>query len=383
MIRYAVSISDLDLAWKTPAGSTLLESALDSEEDPETVTAEPGVDACVLAGEEEIVESVASGLLCFDLPLTPPRRARVYARAKSERKWTRLHRPDDVPYAPGETTDMGSPRIDPEFVELAAPMDEATRAALRASLVEEGCRDALVVWAEKDVVLDGHNRLALCRELGIPFRTTKLSFSDRASALAWFVASQRTRRSLTPHWAMYYLGREYNAAKATHGTNQHTRSGQTVHSSKTSQRVADAAGVDEKTVRRAAAFAEAVDALEQAIPHARRAVLNREVRLSRCQITQALEDGVRSLDDLRESTEPAERDYLAEVLRHARKLRDAIDAFRVRGASATDKDRVASARSDARSALAELPLLLDAFRSDVGLAGDDAEAPAEAALAHG
>jgi hypothetical protein len=383
MIRYAVSISDLDLAWKTPAGSTLLESALDSEEDPETVTAEPGVDACVLAGEEEIAESVASGLLCFDLPLTPPRRARVYARAKTDRKWVRLHKPEDVPYAPGEVEDRGSPRIDPELVELAAPMDDATRAALRASLVAEGCRDALVVWGEKDILLDGHNRLAICRELGIPFKVTKLSFVDRAAALAWFVAAQRARRSLTPHWAMYYLGREYNASKAPHGTNQHTRSGQSVHSSKTSQRVADAAGVDEKTVRRAAAFAEAVDALEQAIPHARRAVLNREVRLSRRQIAQALEDGARSLDDLRESTEPAERDYLAEVLRHARELRDAIDAFRVRGASAADKDRVASARSDARSALAELPLLLDAFRSDVGLPDDDAEVSAEAALAHG
>jgi hypothetical protein len=379
MIRYAVSISDLDLAWKTPAGSVLLESALESEDDAETVTAEPGVDACVLAGQEEIVESVASGLLVFDLPLTPPRRARVYARAKNERKWTRLHRAEDVPYAPGEVEDTGSPRIDAEFVELAAPMDDATRAALRASLVEEGCRDALVVWAEKDVVLDGHNRLAICRELGIPFRTTKLSFPDRASALAWFVASQRTRRSLTPHWALYYLGREYLTARR--GVGKHGEMGQTAPA-RTSQRVADAAGVDEKTVRRAAAFAEAVDALEQAIPHARRAVLNREIRLSRRKIAQALDDGARSLDDLREQTEPGERDYLAEVLRHARKLRDAIDAFRVRGASATDKDRVASAKSAARSALAELPLLLDEFRADVGLVEDDAEVPAEAALSH-
>jgi len=380
MIRYAVSLSDLDLAWRTKAGSALLETALASDDEPETVTAEPGVEACVLAGEEEIVESVASGLMCFELPLTPPRRARVYARAKSERKWTRLHRAEDVPYAPSDAPDTGSPRIDPEFVELAAPMDDATRAALRASLVAEGCRDALVVWAEKDILLDGHNRLAICRELGIPFTTTKLSFVDRTAALAWFVAAQRARRSLTPHWATYYLGREYNAAKAPHGTNQHTRSGQSVHSSKTSQRVANAAGVDEKTVRRAAAFAEAVDALEQAIPHARRAVLNREVSLSRRQIVQALDDGVRSLDDLRELNEPADRDYLAEILRHARQLRDSLDAYRVRGTNDKDRDRVAQAKATARSALRELPVLLDEFRSDVGMEEDE-EASAEVAEA--
>ena len=383
MIRYAVSISDLDLAWKTPAGSALLESALESEDDPETVTAEPGVDACVLAGAEEIVESVASGLLCFDLPLAEPRRARVYARAKSDRKWVKLHVAEDVPYAPGEAPDTGSPRIDPEFVELAAPMDDATRAALRASLVAEGCRDALVVWAEKDILLDGMNRLALCRELGIAFRVERRSFPDRAAALAWFVAAQRARRSLTPHWAMYYLGREYNASKRTRGgtgANQHEQMGQSAPSARTSQRVADSAGVDESTVRRAAAFAEAVDALERAVPHARRAVLNREISLSRRQIAQAIDDGARSMDDLRELTEPGERDYLAEVLRHARQLRDALDAYRVRGASAKDKDRVAQAKAAARSALEELPLLLDEFRSDVGMAEDE-EASAEVAEA--
>jgi hypothetical protein len=379
MIRYAASVSDLDLAWKTKAGAALLESALASDDKPETVTAEPGVEACVLAGEEEIVESVASGLLCVDLPLTPPRRPRVYARAKSDRKWTRLHRPEDVPYAPGEVEDRGSPRIDPEFVELAAPMDDATRAALRASLVAEGCRDALVVWGEKDTLLDGHNRLAICRELGIPFRTTKLSFPDRAAALSWFVAAQRTRRSLTPHWAMYYLGREYNAQRtAGHGA----RSAGQSDPQRTSDRLATASGVGEKTVRRAAAFAEAVDALEQAIPHARRAVLNREISLSRRQILQALDDGARSLDDLREQTEPAERDYLAEILRHARSLRDSLDAYRVRGTNPADRGRVAQAKSAARDALQELPLLLDEFRADVGLVEVDDESAEVAEATH-
>ena len=369
MSRYAVALSDLNLAWKTREGSVLLETALDSEDEPETITID-GVEACVLAGDEEIAESVASGLLCFDIPLTPPRRARVYAQAKTERKWTRLRVPEDVPYRPGVVEDTGSPRIDPEFVELAAPMDDATRGALRDSLVAEGCRDALVVWGENNVLLDGHNRLAICRELGIPFKVTKLSFADRADAVAWFVAAQRQRRSLTPHWAMYYLGKQYNAAKLDEG--RPAKRGQSDHvSQRTGERLAAASGVGEKTVRRAAAFAEAVDALEKAVPHARRAVLNREIRLSRRQIEQALEDGVRRLDELREMTEPEERDYLAEILRSARKLRDALDAYRVRGAREEDRERLAQPKLAARELFNELPLLVDAFRADVGFVAAD------------
>jgi len=385
MIRYAVALSDLNLAWKTHEGAVLLETALDNEDEPESVNAEPGVEACVIGGEKEIAESVASGLLTFDIPLTPPRRARVYARAKGEKAWTRLVRPDDVPYAPRKEPDHGSPRIDPEFVDLGAPMDDATRAALRDSLVAEGCRDALVVWGEKDILLDGHNRLAICRELGIPFRITKLSFADRAAALAWFVAAQRSRRSLTPHWAMYYLGRQYVAEKAQ-GARTDLTSGQSDPKLRASARVGLAAGVGEKTVRRAAAFAEAVDALEAVVPHSRRAVLNREIRLSRRQIEQAVEDGARSFDDLRELTEPDERDYLAEVLRCAKHLRDAIEAYRVRGVGPEDRERVARPKLGAREVFNELPLLLDAFRSDVGIGGAAAVAEPSAesaeALAH-
>lgn len=367
MIRYAVALSDLNLAWKTPTGSVLLGTALDADDKSETDTID-GVDVCLLAGEEEIAESVASGLLCFDLPLTPPRHARVYAKSKGEKRWTRLRVPEDVPYAPRAVEDTGSPRIDPELVELAAPMDDATRAALRASVKAEGCRDALVVWAEKDILLDGHNRLAICRELGIPFKVAKLSFADRTAAVEWFVASQRQRRSLTPQWAMYYLGRQYNAERTTgHGAGSAGQS----DPQRTSDRLASAAGVGEKTVRRAAAFAEAVDALEESVPHARRAVLNREVRLSRRQIEQAVEDGVRTLADLRELTEPEERDYLAEVLRSARKLRDALDAYRVRGARPEDRERLAAPKLDARGLFNELPLLVDAFRADVGFVAAD------------
>ena len=43
---------------------------------------------------------------------------------------------------------------------------------LELSLLEEGCRDPLVVWKEQGILLDGHNRLALCQRHSIPFQRT-------------------------------------------------------------------------------------------------------------------------------------------------------------------------------------------------------------------
>ena len=45
------------------------------------------------------------------------------------------------------------------------PLTASEYAALERSLLAEGCRDALVLW--NDVLIDGHNRYAICRQHGI------------------------------------------------------------------------------------------------------------------------------------------------------------------------------------------------------------------------
>ncbi|MDP0971667.1 hypothetical protein Q6294_32515, partial [Klebsiella pneumoniae] len=41
--------------------------------------------------------------------------------------------------------------------------------ALERSILAEGCRDALVLW--NDLLIDGHNRYAICQKHGLPFNT--------------------------------------------------------------------------------------------------------------------------------------------------------------------------------------------------------------------
>jgi hypothetical protein len=88
--------------------------------------------------------------------------------------------------------------IDPEFAALIPPHKAAERALLEQSLKAEGCRDALVVWARHNILLDGHHRLELCREHGIAYRIVEREFNCREDAGIWMCNNQRARRNLEP-----------------------------------------------------------------------------------------------------------------------------------------------------------------------------------------
>ncbi len=91
---------------------------------------------------------------------------------------------------------MRAVKIDPEFAALCPPLTAEEERLLEESLRAEGCRDPVVLWAGFDVVLDGHNRVRLCKKLGIPFKTAAVELSSRASALRWIVVNQLARRNL-------------------------------------------------------------------------------------------------------------------------------------------------------------------------------------------
>ncbi len=85
--------------------------------------------------------------------------------------------------------------VDAEFRALIPPLTPDERSALEASLIAEGCRDPLVVW--DGVIVDGHNRYAICTARGIPFKTQPIIFADRLDAMIWIRRNQVSRRNLT------------------------------------------------------------------------------------------------------------------------------------------------------------------------------------------
>ncbi len=88
------------------------------------------------------------------------------------------------------------PQIDPEISVLIPALTPEEREGLRASIAAEGCRDPLVVWTDTGILLDGHNRLAICTDLGKPYNTVGMTFADRNAAKAWVIFNQLSRRNL-------------------------------------------------------------------------------------------------------------------------------------------------------------------------------------------
>jgi ParB-like chromosome segregation protein Spo0J len=65
---------------------------------------------------------------------------------------------------------------------------------LEKSLLEEGCRDALVTW--NGTIVDGHNRYELCQKHGIDFDVVEKEFENENAAKTWIIQNQLARRNL-------------------------------------------------------------------------------------------------------------------------------------------------------------------------------------------
>lgn len=76
------------------------------------------------------------------------------------------------------------------------PLTEHEYEALERSLLSEGCRDALVCWG--DVLIDGHNRYAICQKHQIPFKVVQNDhFSTIEDVQLWMIDNHLARRSVS------------------------------------------------------------------------------------------------------------------------------------------------------------------------------------------
>ncbi|WP_373800886.1 plasmid replication/partition related protein [Delftia acidovorans] len=68
--------------------------------------------------------------------------------------------------------------------------------ALERSILAEGCRDALVLW--NDLLIDGHNRYAICQKHGLPFNTVQATqFKNMDDVHLWMIDQHLGRRSVS------------------------------------------------------------------------------------------------------------------------------------------------------------------------------------------
>jgi hypothetical protein len=325
-MEYAVPLRDIDAAWKDPAARLVVESVM--QDDPGEVVKVNGTDAIVLTGPASDVAALVRGLLGAKL--------RVFSRQTSSSAWSQVREAPTVDEVEIEDVEFPQeeefPRIDEEFAALCGKPTADVQERLRASLIENGLQESLKVWKETDILLDGHSRLSLLRELGIKPRFESLSFATREKARNWIMDWALLHKPLARARRLYFVGKLHLAErKDPKATTFGSRLRQVDAAGATASRIGRAAGLSKKTVERCAAFAQAVDRLAEVVNEdARSQVLAGQLKLTHEQMQRAIEGGARSIEDLRAARRAAARtrDPLAEIESVALRLVRLIESAR-------------------------------------------------------
>jgi DNA repair photolyase len=181
--------------------------------------------------------------------------------------------------------------IDKEIAVLIPSLSPEELARLERSILAEGCREPLTAWDDghRKILLDGHNRLRICRRHRVPYTIRCMKFADRDEAIRWVTEHQLGRRNLTPEAYAFLRGRLYNGMKRQ-GSRSDLTSGHSAQKSTTAQQIAAKYKVDEKTIRRDGRFAEQLDALADAVgANVKDEVLTRGARISRADVPRLLQ----------------------------------------------------------------------------------------------
>ena len=216
--------------------------------------------------------------------------------------------------------------IDVEFKGLLPALDEKTYAMLEESLRENGCMHPLVLW--DGILIDGHNRYEICQKHGIPFKVEEKEFADRDEALIWIITTQVARRNLSPMQLSYYRGLHYRADKRIVsnklGINrQKLVEGQIDPQPKqtTAERLSDEYNVAAKTIKRDAQLSEAIDAIGENSPEAKREILSGSAGITRQRLQELAASGTE--DEIKGVAESIEQGTYEKPKREA-KSSDAI-----------------------------------------------------------
>jgi hypothetical protein len=176
--------------------------------------------------------------------------------------------------------------IDEEFKDLLPALDKETYALLEENILQNGCRDSLVLWG--NILIDGHNRYDICTRHNIPFNTINKEFETREDVLIWIVSTQISRRNLRPIQLSHFRGLLYRADKKLRGTyDRNAPKEHSVHSEPndplhaTASRLSKQYQVSPMTIRRDAKTSEAIDAIGKASPAAKKKILSGEVSIDK------------------------------------------------------------------------------------------------------
>ncbi|MFY0601591.1 MAG: hypothetical protein JXR03_18100 [Cyclobacteriaceae bacterium] len=156
--------------------------------------------------------------------------------------------------------------IKKKFEEFMVPLTADEFNQLEENIVQQGCKDPLVVWTKKNesVLIDGHNRFKICSKHSIDFNITELTFKNEDEAIQWVINHQMGRRNLSSDQMSFYRGLKYLKMKKKIGGYDKVLGKGTTET--TSEQLSKEFNVSPATVRRDANFAQGVELIGQSNP---------------------------------------------------------------------------------------------------------------------
>jgi hypothetical protein len=180
--------------------------------------------------------------------------------------------------------DKKSILILPELKAYIPPLTGEETLLLEQSLLSEGCREALILWKQgvDYVLVDGHNRYALCQKHGLDFKVEVKEFADIEEVKGWMINNQLGKRNVTEEVKSYLRGLQYKNAKnklGGTGANQHKQQLGQNDQAATHEKLAAQHKVSSKTIQRDEKFYEGLELLTEGDKELKWKILNRELNV--------------------------------------------------------------------------------------------------------
>ena len=177
--------------------------------------------------------------------------------------------------------------IDDEFRNLLPALPKKTFDLLEENLLEHGCLHPLVLWG--NILIDGHNRYEIAMKHSIPFNVVAKEFDSRNDVIIWIITTQVARRNLNAKQLSYYRGLHYKTEKYSiknkNGKNQHNvvldQNDPKPPGENTAHRLAKFYNVSAPTIKRDEKFADAINAIGENSPEAKRNILSGATDITR------------------------------------------------------------------------------------------------------
>lgn len=195
-------------------------------------------------------------------------------------------------------------RILPELESLIPPLKPKEFEQLEANILQDGCREALLVWEQEQkneteyVLIDGHNRYGICQKHKLDFRIQLLQFDSLKQVKDYMINNQLGRRNLTREQASFLRGMRYHNEKSERGKydRNHKPQNEVYDLVKTSERLAEEYKVSKNTIERDAAFAIGLEKIGSVNPALKKEILAGRVKISKSQVQQLAK--VKDLENL-------------------------------------------------------------------------------------